>query len=117
MGYYSFTAGQEVILPFINAVGSGPDFAYHKAKNPSFVALLPVSDSSNVGACICASNPAPFGKQKGAFSYVPVDHPGEKGTPTTISFPNSCPREPRGDLLKMRNPTCDVRHYLGGQSA
>ena len=25
-----------------------------------------------------------------------------------------CPDEPRGDLIKQRNPTCDVRTYVGG---
>jgi hypothetical protein len=40
--YYSFVAGDEIVVPFINAVGSGPDLAHHKLKDASSLALLPV---------------------------------------------------------------------------
>jgi hypothetical protein len=74
-------------------------------------------NGSTAGACVCATNPAPFGSGKGTLGYVPVDQPGEKGRPATLALTNACPPQPRGDLLAMRNPTCDIRAYTGGQSA
>merc|ERR1712129_82273 len=41
--YFSFSANQSVLLPFINAVGSKPTLSYHKDKTSSTLALLPVT--------------------------------------------------------------------------
>lgn len=35
----------------------------------------------------------------------------------SIHFGNSCAPQPRTDLLAQKNPTCDVRTYVGGQLA
>lgn len=115
--YFSFTAGQDILLPFINAVGSKPTLSYHKDKTFSTLALLPVGDSSATGACLCPEHPAPFGQGKGSFSYQPTNQTGERGRPTTIGFGNNCAPYPRTDLLEQKNPTCDVRTYVGGQIA
>ena len=66
-------------------------------------------NGTTTGACVCATNPAPFGQGQGTLGYMPVDQPGEKGQPVTLKLANSCPPQPRGDLLAMRNPTCDIR--------
>lgn len=108
--YYSFTtAGQ---LNFLNAVGNTSTFSYHKLKSPSSITLLP---SAGAGACVCASDPAPFGQGKGFLSYEPTNQTGERGRPTKIGFNNHCAKQPASDLLAMKNPTCDVRTYVGGQ--
>ena len=41
--YYTFDVNGPARIPFINAVGSGPAFAYHKAKAPSSITLLPIA--------------------------------------------------------------------------
>lgn len=115
--YYSFGSDQEVILPFINAVGNSPELAYHKIKAPSSIALLPVAGADSAGACVCPTKPAPFGDAKGSLRYVPTSQQGESGQATTINFNNKCALPPRGSLYAQRNPTCDVRTYSGGQLA
>jgi hypothetical protein len=115
--YFSFSAGQNVLLPFINAVGSKPALSYHQDKTTSTLALLPVATSSATGACLCPEHPAAFGQGKGTFNYQPTNQTGEKGRPTTIRFGNNCAPYPRTDLLDQKNPTCDVRTYVGGQIA
>ena len=103
---------------FINALGSGPTFSYHKQHTPSFVALVPVvsNSTSQTGDCICSApkGSIPFGQGKGQFMYVPTNQKVDNGTGTT-GFVNVCPPSPRGDLLYQRNPTCDARTYAGGQ--
>jgi len=115
--HYSFSAKDPVILPFINAVGTGPNLSYHKDKTPSTLALLPVTSEGVTGACLCPESPKPFGKAQGTLSYNPVDQPGEQGHPTTIRFDNNCQPFPRMELLEQQNPTCDLRTYAGGQIA
>lgn len=112
--YYTFDPNVDVSLPFINAVGNGPTLAYHKDKTPSGISLLPITGAP--GACVCAEKPAPFGEGKGQLVYVPTSQPGEAGS-GSVGFGNKCAPQPRSDLLKMKNPTCDVRSYVGGQTA
>lgn len=52
-------------LPFINAVGSSPVFAYHKNKAPAALELLPIGTP----VCVCAGESLPFGTgaAKGAW--------------------------------------------------
>mmetsp|Transcript_3494 Transcript_3494/g.10810 ORF Transcript_3494/g.10810 Transcript_3494/m.10810 type:complete len:746 (+) Transcript_3494:757-2994(+) len=110
--HYTFSLEGDLNLPFINAVGSGPMLAFHKAKLPATLSLLPVG----AGACVCALAPAPFGQGKGKLEYVQTAQPADVGE-GTISFGNKCAPQPRSDLLAMHNPTCDVRSYVGGQTA
>ena len=56
-------------IPFINAVGDGPKLAYHKAKTPSTLTVLPLA-SSGAPACLCELTPAPFGSGVGKLTYV-----------------------------------------------
>merc|ERR1712113_716798 len=50
-------------------------------------------------------------------NYQPTNQKGERGRPTTVGFGNNCAPYPRTDLLDQKNPTCDVRTYVGGQIA
>eukprot|EP00462_Mataza_sp_D1_P024841 CAMPEP_0175128078 /NCGR_PEP_ID=MMETSP0087-20121206/4735_1 /TAXON_ID=136419 /ORGANISM="Unknown Unknown, Strain D1" /LENGTH=719 /DNA_ID=CAMNT_0016410113 /DNA_START=120 /DNA_END=2279 /DNA_ORIENTATION=+ len=92
-------------LNFINAVGSSPDFSYHKAKTTATLSLWP---SAEHNSCLCTIPAAPFGKGVGTLEYLPT---GEK-----LGFPLRCDPEPRETVLANRNPTCDIRTYAGGLS-
>ena len=96
-------------FPFINALGSGPKFLYHKQHAPAFFAAVPVDGGSgnSTGDCVCSdSGGTPFGQGKGKFVYVPTSQKEDTGSGTT-PFNNACPPSPRGDLLYQKNPTCD----------
>jgi hypothetical protein len=104
-------------LPFINAVGAGPTLAYHKNKAPASLSLLPIGAPGVAGLCVCKSPPKPFGQAVGVLTYVPnASQPADVGS-GSVQFGNTCMPKPRSDLLHMRNPTCDVRYYVGGQTA
>ena len=111
--YYSFGASATHVLSFINAVGSQPTFSIHKSKGPASLALLP---TTGAGACLCATAPKPFGEQKGKLTYVPTSQKEDTGG-GTVGCCNTCSPEPRSDMLAMKNPTCDIRTYTGGQIA
>jgi len=115
------TAG---VVPFINAIGSGAKFAYHKAKDLGTLSLLPVAASGGAnasgvegvgGACVCAAAAKPFGEGQGTFSYAAnASQPGDVGS-GSVKFGNHCGAPNSLDLLEQRNPTCDARSYVGGQ--
>ena len=112
--HFTFSVGQAV-LPFINAIGNGPQLAFHKNKQPAAITLLPFEGA---GACICALAPKPFGQAKGSLLYTPV--PGQAADTAkegSLGCCNRCMPFPRSDLLDMKNPTCDIRTYTGGQIA
>eukprot|EP00932_Pfiesteria_piscicida_P019557 SRR837773.6383.p1 GENE.SRR837773.6383~~SRR837773.6383.p1 ORF type:complete len:449 (+),score=10.76 SRR837773.6383:63-1409(+) len=113
--HYTFDP-RTTVLPFINAVGKTRELSYHKDKGPSALLLLPVTGKHVSGACICAAEPAPFGKATGVLQYVPTAQREDDGS-GAVRFQNSCPPQPQGDLLAMKNPTCDLRTYSGGQLA
>lgn len=101
--HYSFST-TTLGISFINAVGSSATLSYHKAKTASSIALFPANGQP---ACLCAFPAAAFGQATGTFEYLPT---GE-----TIGFKaGRCAPEPREDVLAARNPTCDVRTYVGG---
>ena len=99
-------------IPFIDAVGSGPEFAYHKAKTPSSITLLPVAAS----ACVCSGSKLTFGdgSAKGGIEYVPTAQKEDTGA-GMVNFNNRCAPDPASQLLSQHNPTCDLRTYVGGQ--
>jgi len=115
--HFTFSADQEVVLPFINAIGRTATLSYHKEKMPSTLALLPSDGAPASTACVCAKDPPQFGDASGTLSYMPTAQAGEAGFPSTIKFDNKCHPFPRTDLLEMKNPTCDIRTYTGGQIA
>lgn len=109
--YFTFDPISDTKIPFINAIGKQSTLSYHKERTPSDLFLLPVKSA---GACICPSKPLPFGQQKGKLTYVKTDQPGDIGG-GTVSWNNNCAPQPRTDMLAMKNPTCDIRSYVGGQ--
>jgi len=101
------------IVPFINAVGSGPSFSYHKDQALSSLTLLPPGE----GACVCL-DPKPFGEASGSLVYNPVPgQKGEMGNGSSGFGANKCKKWPASVLLNQSNPTCDIRAYAGGQWA
>jgi hypothetical protein len=89
---------------FINAVGSTPSFGYHKQSSAATLSMWPSAQSP---ACVCSQPALPFGQGAGMLKYLP--------TGQTIGFPaNRCAEFPRTELLKTKNPTCDLRSYVGG---
>jgi len=113
--YYTFTpftdgSGE---LNFISAVGNTPNLSYHSQRTAGQLTFLPVDVN---GACICRGKPIPFGQGRGSLEYQPSGQPEDQGS-GSVGFNNHCPEQPRSDLLAMRNPTCDLRNYSGGQLA
>ena len=113
--YYSFEPSA-VVVPYISAVGSGPELAYHKAKGPNTLSVLP-AQGSKAGACLCEGKAIPFGQAKGSLKYTAVASDKSDVGSGTVGFGNNCAPQPRTDLLAQKNPTCDVRTYVGGQTA
>lgn len=102
LDYANFTmTGLEV--PFISAVGSTSALSYHKDKTASTLALWP---SAGKSVSLCSYPAAPFGSAVGTIKYLPT---GEE-----FGFTNYCQPEPRESVLAQKNPTCDVRAYVGG---
>ena len=107
--YYSFDI-HKLSLDVIMAVGDTPELSYHKAKTATQVALWPktaqrAATPSNA-VCLCSVPALPFGQGQGTLEYLPT---GE-----TIGFPLRC--NPTESVLTNRNPTCDIRTYVGGLS-
>ena len=63
-------------------------------------------------ACVCSNPAAEFGSGTGTITYV---DPLGKAT-GTIGFPPRCEPYPRETVLRDKNPTCDIRTYVGGLS-
>jgi len=115
--YFTFTASGNIDI--INAYGSTKQLLFHANKSPAKIALLPLVSGKGRGAasCLCSVPPPAFGKATGYLQYNPVEQAGEAGPASRIPFSNLCEPEPRSDMLAMKNPTCDIRTYSGGQIA
>jgi len=101
--HYTFQV-DALALDFINAIGSTPTMSYHSHSGVSTLNLWPVN---NGAACVCKEPAAAFGNANGVLKYLPT---GE-----TLGFkPGRCSPSPRTDLIDQRNPTCDIRTYIGG---
>lgn len=116
--YYSFNASAtNPTIPFIAAIGTGPTLAYHKNKAPLHLTLLPAGASA-AGACVCPQKPAAFGQATGELVYHAVPNQTvDTGTGSVGFRAQKCAPYPRTVLNEQRNPTCDIRHYTGGQWA
>jgi hypothetical protein len=70
--YFTFDAtAADPDIPIITAVGSGPTLAYHKAKLPVSITMLPAGHTAP-GSCVCPQSPAPFGQATGQLVYHKV---------------------------------------------
>ena len=115
--YFNFSvASDDAVVKIITAVGSGPTFAVHKDKALSSIALLPVGGS--VGACICPEAPKPFGLASGKLVYNRVANQSYDTGAGGVGFrAGKCAPYPATVNIIQKNPTCDIRHYRGGQWA
>jgi len=72
-------------------------------------------------SCICPRAPMPFGAATGALLYTPTNQSVDVGRGRADYFGprsgKSCLPWPATSLLEQKNPTCDIRHYRGGQWA
>ena len=87
--YYTFTRDTPNI-PILLAVGSTPDFKYHKFRGTNNLYL----SSLDGNTCICDI--------------------GETGSINGLNFYKNCRDEPYGDLIEQHNPTCFIETYQGG---
>ena len=114
--YFTFSmAADDSTIPILTAVGSGAAYAYHKDKTLSTITMLPVASA---GACVCPEAPKAFGQAAGKLVYHAVaNQSADTGTGAVGFSPGKCIAAPGSDLIAQGNPTCDIRHYRGGQWA
>jgi len=107
--YYTFSVdSQDATVQFISAVGSGPQFSYHKSKALSSLALLPATG----GACVCPEAPKPFGQASGKLVYTAVANQSVDTGAGEVGFQaGKCAQYPSTTQIPQKNPTCDIRHY------
>jgi len=111
--YFSFDTKSKT-LPFIAAVGPSASFGFHQKRGADTLTLLTADESKP--ACICAQDPKPFGKGTGQLVYTSQPDEG-RDVSGSVGFNNQCLDSPMGDLLILKNPTCDIREYVGGLNA
>ena len=110
--YFTFDLNTTV-FHIITAVGSSAAFGFHKDKAPAKLTMLPVDADS----CVCPEQPAAFGQATGSLVYHQTAQAEDVGTGSVGFGKQKCARAPATILNEMRNPTCDIRHYQGGQWA
>jgi hypothetical protein len=117
--YYSFSASSDdATLKIITAVGTGPQLAYHRNKALTSLAMLPAGGSAGGGACVCPEAPKPFGQASGALVYHAVANQSVDVGLGQVGFrAGKCAQYPATTQIPQRNPTCDIRAYVGGQWA
>lgn len=103
--HYTFDS-TTLSIPFISAVGLASAFGPHNAA-PHGAATMYLWPATPV--CVCSVPAAPFGQGSGVLKYLP--------TGATVAFnqhTHGCYDQPREDLIAQRNPSCDIRSYVGG---
>lgn len=93
--HYTFTTTVSTIS-FITAIGSTPNFSYHKMHSPATITLA----STDVMMCVC---------DLGGMGAI-CDSAGQNCN----KFIKSCLPPPDGSLQEQHNPTCLARTYAGG---
>eukprot|EP00040_Diaphanoeca_grandis_P019959 m.105756 g.105756 ORF g.105756 m.105756 type:complete len:792 (-) comp27674_c0_seq2:460-2835(-) len=94
-GHYTFDPTVP-LLDFLNAIGRGPELAYHQARAGASLYLKAVG----VPTCVCST---------GIQGFISSDM-----NPSPAKFSKNCAGEPYGDLLQDHNPTCHIDTYAGG---
>ena len=92
--HYSFDVTKPSIQ-YINAIGRGSTFAYHKSRAASVVSLTAV----DAHTCICST---------GTQGFI---HSDMNPNPAPFRGSNRCPPEPHFDLAAKHNPTCTIEQY------
>ena len=87
-------------LQVLTARGAGPVLAQHVAKSGRVMTLA--SANTNARTCLCRGEgmTRPFGHGVGTINGVP--------------YSPACHSAPLTSLIEQRNPSCDVRTYVGG---
>ena len=88
-------------LNYISAVGATRSFDGNKHKTSASASIAFIGTHTNGGTldtCVCRGSTGTIGI-KGGSSYV---------------FDQQCMDEPLSDLMKDKNPTCDLNSYRGG---
>jgi hypothetical protein len=108
--HYTFPANLTKLggtVQWMNAVGSGPEYSFHKAMSSASLLLVKLG----VENCLCGLD-TPFGSSKGKIIYTHDD-----GTTESIAHSgSSCGNSTPSDLIPTRNPRCDLSTYIGGLS-
>lgn len=94
--HYTFDAKQPS-FNFINAVGTSGKFAYHKQRA---AAVLHLAAAGGGATCVCDA---------GTRGYISSDM-----NPYPAPLNKNCLKEPYGDLIRLKNPTCTLEQYSGG---
>lgn len=89
--YYSFYKNLST-LNLINSIGSQVNFSYHLLKSANTLSF----NSLDGNTCLCDS--------------------GKSGSINGIPFVKNCAKEPMGDLIRQKNPSCFIETYQGGQA-
>ena len=81
---------------------------------PASISLLPLA-TKGPGTCVCPEKPKPFGQASGTLVYHPVaNQSADTGRGAVGIGAHKCADWPHTNLIEQRNPTCDIRYYVGG---
>ena len=100
---------------------SGPDPTRPPGCSASGAAVFFNTISTDVACaagalCVCPIDPKPFGHGVGLLVYHRTNQSVDQGSGTSdFGDYKRCAPWPATDLLNQTNPTCDLRHYRGGQ--
>ena len=86
--YFQFSG--KLNIPILVAEGQSPNFGYHRSRGAKDMLLYSLAGNT----CVC------YSASTGSIDGIP--------------FRKNCAKEPIGDLIKQRNPTCFVDTYEGG---
>ena len=87
-------------LKVLTARGAGPLLAQHAAKSGSVMTLASAVRGARTCLCRGEGMTRPFGQGVGTINGVP--------------YSPACHSAPLTSLIEQRNPSCDVRTYVGG---
>ena len=113
-----------VVAPLSSSSSSGSSRSRRRPAATAHVFFNTVATSASACSadrwCVCPTDPKPFGEATGAFLYQPTTQAADVGSGYSGRFGGvwkSCAAAPTTILNEQRNPTCDLRHYKGGQWA
>lgn len=97
--YFTFDATTSS-MPILTALGAGAKFAHHKVRAGSSLTFSAVGEGASTCVCQGRGSTLPFGQGVGTIGG--------------IEYSPGCYPAPYTDLIRQKNPSCDVRTYVGG---
>eukprot|EP01047_Picozoa_sp_COSAG01_P001690 COSAG01_NODE_40_length_32708_cov_25.641234_5_plen_866_part_00 len=97
--HFTFSAAAAAV-PTLTARGGSPHFSQHVARSGGTVLMASAAHGARTCLCKGKGAAAPFGEGVGKINGV-VYSPG-------------CKKPPLTSLIEQKNPSCDVRTYVGG---